>query len=81
MSNQEHYFENLLFSYKRGGSEQFESCKQNDSNIKYLSTDVKRAIEICASYVIDCCGWEQDTLGDFLAGDFRTGCGCACGCV
>ena len=72
MSNEEHYFENLLFSYKRGGSDQYELCKCKDSNIQYLNDDVKRAIEICASYIIDCCGWNQDDLGDFLAGDWRS---------
>lgn len=72
MSNEEHYFENLLFSYKRGGVDQYNMCKQNDSNIQYLSSDVKRAIETCASYVIDCCGWKPGDLGDFLAGDWRS---------
>ena len=72
MSSQEHYFENLLFSYKRGGGEQYEMCKQNDSNNQYLSNNVKRAIEIWASYVIDGCGWKPEDLGDFLAGNWRS---------
>ncbi len=78
MSNEEHYFENLLFAYKRGGIEQYERCKETDSNIQYLSQDTKRAIENCASYLIDCCGWEKETLNDFLEGNFE--CGHSCGC-
>jgi len=72
MSNEEHYFENLLFAYKRGGIEYYERCKETDSNMQYLSQDTKRAIEICASYVIDCCGWKPEDLGNFLAGDWRS---------
>lgn len=78
MSNEEHYFENLLFAYKRGGAERYDQCKKDDSNIMYLSDDVKRAIETCASYVIDCCGWEKEILDDFLKGNFE--CGHSCGC-
>lgn len=81
MSPEEHYFENLLHAYKNGGGEQYEKCKSSDCNPRYFSKETKKAIETCATYIIDCCGWEQDTLGDFLAGDFRTGCGYACGCV
>ena len=72
MSPEEHYFENLLFAYKRGGIEQYERCKETDSNTQYLSQDTKRAIETCASYVIDCCGWKPEDLEDFLAGDWRS---------
>lgn len=72
MSNEEHYFENLLCSYKRGGQEQYDLCKKIDSNIRYLGNDVKRAIEICASYIIDCCEWKPGIVGDFLAGDYTT---------
>ena len=79
MSNEEHYFENLLFAYSRGGSDQYDKLKKIDSNIQYLSEEAKHAIEVCASYIIDCCGWEKDTLGDFLKGNFE--CGCTCGCV
>lgn len=71
MSNEEHYFENLLFAYSRG-VEMYDKVKENDSNIQYLDNDVKRAIEICASYIIDCCGWNSSVLGDFLHGNFTT---------
>lgn len=70
MSNEEHYFENLLFSYKRGGQERYDLCKKIDSNIEYLNEDIKKAIEICASYVIDCCGWRKEDLGKFLDGNW-----------
>ena len=72
MSNEEHYFENLLFAYSRSGVEMYDKVKENDSNIQYLGNDVKRAIEVCATYIIDCCGWESEVLGDFLCGDFTT---------
>lgn len=73
MSNEEHYFENLLFSYAGGGAEQYDICKENDINTQYFSQETKRAIEICASYIIDCCKWEQDVLDDFLKGNFKCG--------
>ena len=72
MSNEEHYFENLLFAYSRGGVERYDKVKEHDSNIQYLTNDVKRAIETCASYVIDCCNWNPEVIGDFLAGDYTT---------
>ena len=78
MSPEEHYFENLLFAYKRGGDGSYETCREKDANIKYFSNETKLAIETCAAYIIDCCGWEQNTLGDFLAGNFE--CGHSCGC-
>lgn len=73
MSNEEHYFENLLFAYKRGGIELYEICRQTDSNTKYLDDSVKKSIEMCAIYVIDCCNWEQNVLGDFLSGNWTPG--------
>ena len=73
MSNEEHYFENLLFAYSRGGIETYDKVTENDPNIRYLTDDVKRSIEICATYVIDCCNWEQNVLGDFLSGDWMPG--------
>lgn len=71
MSNEEHYFENLLYAYARGGYEGYDRCKTYDSNIGYLSDDVKRAIEICVSYVIDCCGNGEKWLKAFLDGNWR----------
>jgi hypothetical protein len=76
MSPEEHYFENLLHAYKDGGDKQYEKRKSDDRNPQYFSKETKAAIETCAIYIIDCCGWEQDTLEDFLTGDFRTRCGC-----
>ena len=78
MSNEEHYFENLLFAYSKGGMEQYDLCKQKDSNIQYLDEKVKFAIESCASYIIDCCDWQKEYLGAFLSGNFE--CGHSCGC-
>lgn len=71
MSNEEHYFENLLFAYARGGYGSYDQCKKDDSNIRYLSDDVKRAIEICVSYVVDCCGNDEEWLKAFLDGDWK----------
>ena len=71
MSNEEHYFENLLFAYSRGGDD-MNKVKKNDSNIQYLDNDVKHAIETCATYIIDCCGWDSSVLRDFLHGNFIT---------
>lgn len=71
MSNEEHYFENLLFAYARDGYGGYDQCKKDDSNIKYLSDDAKRAIETCVSYVVDCCGWKEEWLKAFLDGDWK----------
>lgn len=43
MSNEEHYFENLLFHGKDCNS----NCNKNS-----LTPEAQRAIEICANYVI-----------------------------
>lgn len=75
MSPEEHYFENLLYAYKRGGNGSYETCRENDVNTQYFSKETKLAIETCAAYIIDCCGWEQNVLEDFLAGNFWSG-GC-----
>ena len=71
MSHEEHYFENLLFAYSRG-VDMYDKVKENDSNIRYLTADIKHTIETCASYVIDCCGWDSGVLGHFLHGNFTT---------
>ena len=73
MIPEEHYFENLLYAYKQGGDASYEACRENDVNTQYFSKETKLIIETCAAYVIDCCGWEQSTLGNFLAGDFGQG--------
>ena len=73
MSPQEHYFENLLYAYKRGGDGSYETCRENDINTQYFSKETKLAIETCAAYVIDCCGWKQSVLEDFLTGNFWSG--------
>ena len=78
MSPEEHYFENLLFSYARGGKEQYIKCKTHDLNVPYFSEEIKHAIETCSTYIIDCCGWKQDTLQNFLTGGFE--CDHSCGC-
>ena len=67
MSNQEHYFENLLFAYTRGT---YDECHRFDSNIKWLTDEEKAAIETCATYIIDCCNWDKDVVKAFLEGDF-----------
>ena len=69
MSTQEHYFENLLYAFKRGGFENYEKCKEHDLNIEYLSSEEKAAIEICAYYVLDCCEFKQDNVTFFLNGN------------
>jgi len=71
MSDQEHYFENLLFAYARSdGSKFIEDLIPNDSNLKYFGPEVKKAIETCAVYIIDCCNWNPKVVGDFLQGNF-----------
>ena len=66
MSNQEHYFENLLFAYVRG---YYDECHKTDSNIRWLTDDEKKAIEMCATYIIDLCGWNRDAVRSFLERD------------
>lgn len=63
---EEHYFENLLFAYAKYDDEGYDKVKQNDSNIEYFDQDVKQSIEICATYVIDCCDWDKEKLSKFL---------------
>lgn len=73
MSPQEHYFENLLFAFVRGGREQFNKCKENDKgNLHWLDDNESKAIVTCAIYIIDCCNWNPEVVGDFLHGNFTT---------
>ena len=66
MSPEEHYFENLLFAFANGGIDYYDRVTENDSNLEWLSADVKKAIETCAIYVIDCCKWNEDNVNKLL---------------
>lgn len=66
MSPEEHYFENLLFAFERGGNESFDKVVENDSNPEWFNDDVKKAIETCAIYVIDCCKWDKGNVNKLL---------------
>ena len=66
MSPEEHYFENLLFAFAKGGNEFYGKVVENDSNPKWFDADVKKAIETCAVYVIDCCEWGKDNVSKLL---------------
>lgn len=66
MSPEEHYFENLIFAFAKGGLDEYDKVVENDCNTKWFSQDVKHAIEICAIYVIDCCQWNKDKVSELL---------------
>ena len=66
MSPEEHYFENLLFAFARGGNDCYDKVVENDPNLEWFNADVKEAIETCAIYVIDCCEWDKDNVNKLL---------------
>jgi len=66
MLPQEHYFENLLFAFKETGHKGFDDCQERDRNLEYLSKDEELAIRICATYIIDCCDWDQELVAKLL---------------
>ena len=72
MSAEEHYFENLLCAYIRHSDQYINELLPDDPNIKWFSKETKRAIEICASYLIDCCNWDPNVLSNFLDGNYKT---------
>lgn len=72
MSNEEHYFENLLFAYANSdGHTYVNELIPNDSNLRYLTKEQVFAIQTCAVYIIDCCGWNPLVVKCFLDGDFK----------
>jgi len=73
MSPEEHYFENLLFKYARDGHVDYVSdLLPLDSNLSSFSYSVRKAIEACATYVIECCGWDKEVLDSFLNSSWIT---------
>ena len=66
MSSQEHYFENLMYAFARFGHEGYNNTQKYDINCKYFEQDVKEAIEICATYVIDICNWDKEKVTKLL---------------
>jgi len=73
MSPQEHHFENLLVAFAKGGRDSFYNCEKHDNgNLQWLDDNERKAIVTCAIYIIDCCNWNPDVVGDFLHGNFNT---------
>ena len=62
MTNQEHYFENLLFH----GKDCNDNCNKNS-----LSPEVQRAIEICADYVIYTTFGSRENFLEYVRNDER----------
>lgn len=66
MSPQEHYFENILFSFKNGQS--YDEAVVDKSNTQWLTIEEINAIQTCALYVINnICDWSKDKMEHILA--------------
>lgn len=66
MSAEEHYFENLLAAYARGGLDMYNKISESDSNLEELDVEVKEAIETCAIHIIELCEWDEKEVGKML---------------
>jgi hypothetical protein len=66
MSAEEHYFENLLTAYARGGFELYNKISECDSNLEELNTETKETIQTCATYVIEHCDWDEKAVERML---------------
>lgn len=67
MTCEEHYFENILYTYKRTGD--WENAIDDKLNTDELSTEVIDAIQTCAIYIIDVCNWNKDNVAKLLSHD------------
>ena len=67
MSCEEHYFENILYTYKRTGD--WKKAIDDKLNTDELSIEVIDAIQTCAIYIIDVCNWNKDNVAKLLSHD------------
>ena len=68
MSPQEHYFENILYNYKRTGKLQLE----DEANTHWMTWEEIQAVQKCAIYVLDnICKWDQKNVEHILELDYN----------